>query len=365
MKVFRNFTNIFFAIGLSCTTLSAQFFFPSYDESDCYCIDSQTKDKFILYGEALYWTAREENLLFATDSLINLSSTTFDTTSIQINNVNIRTTDFRHKWTPGFRIGAGYETCDQWETYLVWTHFHNHACRHQSGFPGTGSSGQFVNPTGLTSSDFVTPYATAASSVVNLCGRWSLNFDTIDWVFGKDFSFCNCFNFTPFFGFKFDRIEQKVCYVGSTNTPIELIFENIGLKTLYEGGGITTGVNSNWDLGCGIQLNGNFGFGWTYGYMRSKSRSFLIDESFGFRTIFVTENRFLNHSEHLSRVNLDFGIGISGEYPIFECVNLIFNVGYEYHQYFSQNFFGYDSSNRPLRGDLIMHGGVFGVGLEF
>ena len=329
--------------------------------SDACCSDSDSSSRnWVVQAEALYWTAKEENLIFASEN------TTQNDSSIipEVERNDAVGKNFKSKWTPGFRIGLGYNSPGYClDSKLRWTHFTNHASDSVVG----SLSGTFPGPTETVL--YVPSYAFPQPEFDQLRGNWHLQFDTIEFAMGVPLEFENGL-IHPYLGMKFDRIEQKLHYRANRTKNFFvgdlLNTTSVRATTQYQGGGILAGADAEAFLGCGFGLYSALSAGLTYGCMSSHiaQATQLISPLDGSVQDEISNSG--KYSDQVGRVNVDFAIGLDWKHS-FECVSFAIRIGYEYHQYFNQNFFafGKNAGLASTRGDLVMQGAIFGGDLSF
>ena len=81
------------------------------------------------------------------------------------------------------------------------------------------------------------------------------------------------------------------------------------------------------------------------------------------RTVRNEDDSFSEHN-NLARANIDLAIGLEWGYPINDRSTLTFNLGWEYHYFFDQNFFR-AVQDTDLKGDLCLHGLTLGASYNF
>lgn len=320
-------------------------------------------EHFSIYGEGLYWVAEEENLPFV------LETKAFEDFTTTPNNLNFKDQEkrFGALKTPGFRVGIGAMIpYTAWTSDVRWTHL--------SGLKQKSVHGTLTSPSPVADFDFfvpiLSPVATVALRVVH--GHWRLGVDTIQWTLGKSFDYCDSGQIRPFAGFKYDRIGQKVRIHGIKDVQIfatdALVTTNIKLRSRYVGGGILVGTHANLNMGLGFGIYSELALGLTYGYYDVKGEQFST--ATGNATPQNLKDK-IKTFDHTGRGNVDFAIGLDWRYTFLTCdsltpIELILRVGYDYHQYFNQNFL-YSSvlGGISCGGDLILQGLTFGGGISF
>ncbi|MBM3208210.1 MAG: hypothetical protein FJZ57_06370, partial [Chlamydiae bacterium] len=137
-----------------------------------------------LTGDYIYWTAREDNLTFATTGMQNTAGAPTK---------QGRKYPPRFKYDSGLKFGIGFSFGhDKWDMYIDYTWFNPHHS-HKKVYEGDGEPLTNTIPFALET-PFVPLYSAQAS--------WSLNFNVFDWELGRNFYVSKFLSLRPFFGFK-------------------------------------------------------------------------------------------------------------------------------------------------------------------
>ncbi len=290
--------------------------FPCEERTNCLPCEPDCCGKGFLGIDLLYWRAFESGL----DVCVPICASDIVTSEEKvISQLHGRGREPNFKWSPGFRLGTGYQFASDWIVGAFWTHFHSHSSRHGEH---------------------------------NL--HWNLDLDVIDLVFGYEYDLGSCFTLTPFAGLRGARIDQKLhnddTFSSSSSVFNELfsIHEN---KEKFSGIGPLLGVEGDWGLGCGFSLYASASLSWLYGHFNIKQCTF--DES----TIFINSSRINKHLD-ANLAATDATVGIRWETCFCLNTQLILQVGLEHHRYFDYNRFGH-------YGDLSFDGVNFSAGLVF
>ncbi len=258
-------------------------------------------------ADLLFWRPFEGGL----DTCIPDSTTDTTTSGTVISTLNGTARDPHFRWTPGFRIGAGYEPADcGWDFGASWTHFHSHA-----------------NANG---------------------GRWNIDLDVVDAIAGYEYCLSPCFVLRPFAGLRGARIDQQVRvneFIASELTTI-----NTNNKEDFWGVGPLIGLEGDWKIGCGFSLFASGSISWLYGKFDVR----LIDS-----TVTADSASYCNVGKNLdaSLAGADAAIGIRW-CECFCSTELLLQVALEHHRYFDYNRIG-------GYGDLSFDGVTLSAGLEY
>lgn len=198
------------------------------------------RSHFYLTAEWLYWRTRQGGMEFATSKRIDF--------------------DFQS----GFRVGLGVHLpYDHWDIYVNYTRFVPDASAsvHGSFYPlflFQGTHG---------------PHGTHVSKAH---AHWKVEFQTADVEIGRVYYVGNTFVVRPFFGLKGAWIDQdaKVSYEGGFiphGQSYRTKFDND-----FKGGGPLIGVESNWLIGEGFSLFGDFSAAPVIGYFFNQQKQFQL-----------------------------------------------------------------------------------------
>ncbi len=260
---------------------------------------------FFASADFIYWRADEDGLAYATAS-----------------NGDIKYPS--KKWSPGFRVGAGYTfACeDFWQLSAEWTHFNTH----QSG--STTASGVLVTPWWGD----VNLGAVATSASV----RWSLRYNVYDLSLGRDYFVAKRLSVHPFVGLRGATIDQN--YHASYATTIPTSFR---AKTDFWGVGAHVGSSLEWWLASSFSMVGNFGGSLLYG-------NFHIHQNNGLKQ---------ELHETTGSVNLEAMLGLKWQrYFYANKYRLAITAGYEWNEWFSQNRMVKTASLTQDSGNLMLQG---------
>lgn len=284
---------------------------PLYCQSCCRC------DRVSLSGDFLYWRAFEGGL----DSCVPEEFSDIVTSDGRvISRFSGRGREPHFKWSPGFRIGLGYESSySEWDIAACWTHFRSHS-------HGPNHHGNKI--------------------------QWKINLDVIDLVAGYEFDLAPCFTLRPYGGLRGARIYQNLRireFPSSIST--ELFTLNKKDKARFLGIGPLFGVEGDWAMGCGFSVFTNVSLSWLYGNFHTRFGEFEGTSD--------TEN-FCQIKRHLDAVQAvaDVAVGVRWQKCLCENVQLLLELSLEHHRYFDHNRIG-------GYGDVCFDGVVVGGGVEF
>lgn len=278
------------------------------------CLDPYSQE-VNFKGEALYWVAQLGGLESA------FGNTAIATTvgpGIIITTVTETDEEPEFEWRPGFRMGADYAfRC--FDIEADWTHYNGRA--------HFNSGAQY--------------------------GKWKIQYDTIDLIFGRRCCVAPCFYFKPFIGLRGLWVEQRlqshleVLFTAVTGDNTN--FVDMNDKENIWGLGPELGLEGNWYLGKGFSLYASFDVVTYYG--RFKGEYFDTD------TFTVTISGNNSHVERsFNNIGTDGAVGIRWDkaWPVCSEALLMLKAGLEQHRI-------YDFSNLGKDGTLSLDGAVFGI----
>ncbi len=205
-----------------------------------------------LTGDYIYWTARQDNMQYASTGYIHGSES-----SVR----HGRALQLHYKFQTGFKAGLGFSFGhDLWDMAFNYTWFQsNHNKGSTQADQGAGLIPSFY-PRFTLSSD---GYYTNASAV------WRLHFNTIDWELGRNFYISKFLSLRPFVGLKgsWQNQHNNSAYKGITS---DLPFTYTRhLSGSFVGMGIRGGCNTGWHLGGSWSLYGDVALSSLWGQFKT------------------------------------------------------------------------------------------------
>ncbi len=227
-----------------------------------------------------------------------------------------KTKDLHFKWRPGFRVGAGFQSSNDWDVAIFYTNFRSSAERHFC------SERKF---------------------------HWKLDFQVIDLVAGYTFCLSPCFTLRPFIGLRGAEIDRSLRGYQSNSCFTSSFRERN--KQDFTGIGPLIGLGATLYLDCGFGLYANLAVSTLYGNYRVNLK---CDDKFQGGS----NSCYLRHHLHSNTAVVDADFGISWETCFCNQMRLILRLGVEHHCYFNQNRIG-------SYGDLNLDGGTFSATVVF
>lgn len=334
---------------------------------------------FFFGADFLWWTAYHINSDYAVDAEIVATGTT-TTTIIPSGNYHHVKSD----WQPGFRVDLGYRWgCDGWDTRLVWTRFHTSNSHSLSGDDDESSSSSssssssgstattgLLLPTLWPANSILGPEAIASSAT----GSRKVNYDVVDFLFERPYFVSCTHTLRPFFGVRGVWLHHKfhVDYTGGTDvTDLQDFDSAIGHSSWgseFEGAGLVAGLGYEMLLCDCISLYADFSGSLIAGQHRNHVNATLfrnVEDETGV-TLVDTHER-----ENTLLPGYHIGTGLSWETNIC-CYCFVFDIGYEFNQWFNTPDFRRFPSNehRGLslsnhNGSILFHGLNVGANIYF
>lgn len=294
----------------------------------------------IVYGEVDYllWFANGDGLHYptvATGSSPNLGS----------------------KWSSGVRAAIGI-TPSCFDTKLCYTYYN------------TNSYSQ-VNANIET---ILTSFPSTAG-IFEVDAKWSLNFNRLDWEFGRKILFGHNFLLRPYFGLEGLIVDQK--FHLNTDTVFLNLDDGLQATDIIESKnknallsiGAEGGFNAHFCLGRGFEFYGNFAGSILWGKFRMKQNYNQTDYfSSG------NSNELIDQTKELSQggsiFNCDLGIGFDWRHYFQKSkLELLLKFGWEQHYYTDivrfQDFYlqqvSAGSAAYLSNGNLSLSGFTFGI----
>jgi hypothetical protein len=165
-----------------------------------------------------------------------------------------------YDWSWGFRAGLGYNfEHDGWDALLNWTWFR--ANEKKESHP---ASGNVDWPTQINVANAGAD-STASSKEATGHGRLHLNF--LDFELGREFFVSKWLTLRPFVGARGAWINRNFSfeYEGLSGTGTSVGGHN---HNRFRGGGLRSGLNTQWGLGSGWSFFGDLALSLIYGVQR-------------------------------------------------------------------------------------------------
>lgn len=337
----------------------------------CTCNPCECQYEWFLSSESLIFNTCEDGLPIGTQ-VDTIPSTD------GITQVDSRVKSFHPNWDMGFRLGAGFSNpCNCWGAEIFWTNFSTHSHRHltnQSSFTAEGSPISFFRPAWGNALFFF-----SSSALNDTEARWKLNLNILDLQVGRSFHISECISLRPIVGVRAAWINQSFRMTNISNNPVSgnpIVLQDLHMRSNYEGVGIKSGLESEWELGCGFHIYGSVAGSILYGRFDNKTNNVIRPFNTPESPVFDVPQK---EQMCACRGVTDSAIGFCWKHDF--CDNLFtcfIQLGWEHHLFIDQNKFSDGAGRRPdllgpvvgkadqrNRGDLCLQGIVLTTKFEF
>ncbi len=309
-----------------------------------YCYSLRCAWDVTLYGDFLYWQAREDHLEYGVTTSGNASSAPIDGEVLGI--------DFG--WYPGMRVGLGCTTKeDNWSYMLEWTHLVSH-----NNTTTSAPDNQIILPTRLHPDLFLENVNRASTS-------FRCIYNTFDALLGRAYFVGKKVIFNHSFGVRGFWIWQTL------NTEYENFAESsvARSKENYDSWGIGPRYffNSKWMISEGFRLFTKSAFSLLFTSYYPEQKQTASNPGFpvqSFSVKYVKEN-------YQIRPNAEAALGFGwGSYIDRNNWYIDFSLAYEFHYWWGQNALPYfvndiANGNFVTLGDLALQGISVRMSLDF
>lgn len=271
-------------------------------------------------GEWLYWRVRQEGMEYAPSKKLHFN------------------------FKSGYRVGLGVHLPqDKWDMYVNYTrYFPTHAAK---------ASGLFYPL-----------FLFGATTATEAHAHWSIEFQTLDVVIGRPFYLSDTLVLHPFFGIKGAWIHQHahVRYQGGA-IPAGQTYRTY-FKNDFKGAGPLFGIDSNWRLGAGFSLFGDFAAAIPIGQFHNKQVQHQFDGT-------VPIDMTIHNNLASPNVQLISGLAWDWNFCKRMC-HLGFSAGFEAQYWWDQNQTEqFTDTSQPIyvrqQGSLALYGLTFKGRLDF
>lgn len=307
-------------------------------------------------GNYLYWIANEEGFEYS------VSGITASGTSTAVAQGKSREPEF--DWDSGVRLGIGYTTpTNFWDIGLYWTHFDTEARGKFSvesvtvfnkvfpilDIPGNSFSGQGVG----------------ANSLLSAASKLKLEYETLDFLIGREFKVNPYFAVKPSAGLRGAWIDQhlRVYYAASTLLTGDPL-HRIKLTSEFHGIGIRGALDAIWQCHRYVSIIGKAGMTLFHGWFDMRQTYTNVAANITYGNIHEDFQRVV--SEFDTALGLRIQLGPCGWLKRCELTG-----AYEFHLYPKQNQFLHFEDDTSIgtskrdRGDLSFQGLSVGATLFF
>lgn len=297
-------------------------------------------------GEYLYWIAREDGLEFAATGVPDTAPTV---TAISKGSA----TNPRFQWESGARAGIGYFLpTDNWDVFLNWTWFHDHA---------KGSKSTNNQPSSPLLAVWAHPATGFGGALQNANARWRLHYNTIDLEFGRAIELGNFFLIRPFAGVRGAWIDQrfKINYTDLLSNALDITNKNN-----FNGGGFRSGFSSGFYFGSHFSITGKGAVSLIWGDFSIEQKQLTNSSLLGLSSF----TPIINIKDHYASLKsaIELGLGLRWETSLSqESFHFMIDVGWEMQNWSDLNqMLRYTASRAGVpqfSGELLHEGGDLGI----
>ncbi len=297
------------------------------DNTYCEYDDCCSESKFLVAAEFLWWTPGTY-LPFANNVFSNVGNGVVSPTApfpSVTDTILSPYTRISEKWSPGVRVGLGWESCEgDWQLWGVWTGYSNYARRLFHSRPPvpspttpTTNIGLLERPVGAeVFSNALLPIAGSEATAT-----YKLNYNVADLVFGKSIECSYGIELVPYVGVRAAFFHQRnsVFFDGIDVVAGPFTAEIRGSTKVDEElwcVGPRLGLEASWGEWCGFSLLGNISAAVLYGHLEEDvSASLSAPNRRNEVTVINLTRNYLTHDRYNQivpnlQVQLGFGYKI-------------------------------------------------------
>ncbi len=305
-----------------------------YAYDDCCC-----ESKVLVAAEFLWWTSGTY-FPFANNVFVNDGNGVSSPSAPFLSETDTTLepyTRISEKWSPGVRLGLGWENCEgDWQIWGVWTGYSNYARRVINSIPPSASSspsnfGYLTTPIGaevLTSTSLPPIGVTLLEQITgtNVTATHKLNYNVADLVFGKSFEPICDLQLMPYAGVRALFINQRdrVFFTGTSLEIATDIFASTGGSTRVEeelwGVGPRLGLEASWGEWCGFSLLGNISASILYGrleeYVQTTNTFVPIQTETPRRIVTLNTHTRDRYNQIIPNLQVQLGLGYKIDFEL-------------------------------------------------
>lgn len=335
------FTSIFFQLQAKDSNSSQK---KLYNPSNQVQVNKEKR--LIFSADFLYWIAQENGLLLAQGG-------TEPGTSERTESYDYIGDLYKVKpdWQPGFRLCLGYKMPhDKWDSFLNWTFYQT-------------SKNNTANNSLMTA---VWGHSHDLGNKVNAAqGKWSMHFNTIDLLLGRDLLTGKYLSLKPCIGIKGSLIPQNL-KIDYTFPSTPTTNANMKVKSNFYGAGPTINLNTLFSFNENFGIYGQGALALLYG--KFDSGVYLVNQTETASSIIVdSKNKFTNsigaaqllmgltYSSYISNKSYFLRLKLGWEQNIFYGINKMFHYLHSIQ----------DSKAYQKNGNLTLQGLTCNISLDF
>lgn len=279
-----------------------------------------------------YWYAKEDGLNIAESSLLRPSGE-----AVFPPNISIFSQDFGYK--PGFKLGLGLESTNQWNLHAEYTYYRGttttskEAPSNTSSLPATGT--WYVNEWFLQT----LPLFKQSLSGTHISSTWKLGMDLGDITFSRPYENDKGFCFSPFGGLRTVWIRQHMnisltqaaAAIGASNLLPPQPLQSLNSSHSWALGP-RVGTEAKYGLPMGFRIEGLFAASLLYTQFTSIKHS---EERAATFITFPLQSSL--HNYNCVRPVMDINLGLGWEMKLYQKYHIDFAASYDFSYFWGQN----------------------------
>lgn len=330
-------------ITLNCLCIAALFSCATnYGNND------RTAHRFSFGVDYLYWKAQQEQMYYANavPGGINLNDFIFDNQMINV--------DQKFKYDSGVRAELGYTFCSDWDSRLVGTHFKS--C----------SFGAITIPNGVLVTG-IAPFIQFEEDLIasTANSRWKIQFNTLDWEFGRFWDICEEFTMRSHIGLKWAKIKQSQ-FVNYPSFAGGAVTATMQKRNTFTAVGPRFGLNADWCFWNHFSLVGNIATSLLYGKFKINTISNISEVGTQVTSSFpACKKRLRPALEMLAGIDWKKDFSCFCDDDISCDIGIAYEAQYWWNQWQALTTVLQGLNSLTNNGDLMFHGLTVHFGLEF
>lgn len=229
--------------------------YPSYEK----CLNQSS---FLMSANFLFMRSRNESLIYAYESKTIQTPGSLDNFVKQGQMIRPN-----YIWKPGFKVGLGLSSSHRaWDTEAHWMYYYNQTNDSYVMDPILLGSTNNNNAEGFWPYWVVVNDTASGANALErayyqgIASSWKLVYNMLDWTIGRVFKPVSRLKVRPNIGVKNGWIHQRVSieystsFLTSSNQNDKPLDTQVIQNNNYWGIGLTTGLESDWNLGAGFSI---------------------------------------------------------------------------------------------------------------
>jgi hypothetical protein len=275
--------------------------------------------------------------------------------------------DLKGGWDYGWRVGGEIvDLCAKWDLRAEWTHYNNNSNRSRSLYQNDNANESLVAIPFLANSE---SFFENTSERAHFRSQLRFHYDVIDLEVAHWYGCGNYFRVAPHFGLRTLRSVDRFRSEYAMNVSGDAAYAQV--KNYFVGYGLKAGLDVELEMVCNLTLFGRASGSVAWGRTKLKHEGAVYDGNAG-----ILQTTDLRETTREGRYIAELHAGISWVGQICEFYPLYFELAFDQtylfnqHRFYTQvvgDLFGlpYPTYQHKKKGDLLLQGGSFTVGIEF